>query len=312
MPKVSALLLLISIFLGAVVLLDQSNKDAAVFYVEGDDLYRAADDAGAFKFANIAFVLVDAIPQLKAKIRTGEYAVNRDDTVIDVLRRMFRWQRVRHKFTIPPGWTVLKVINKVQNDNLLFGSISDIPAEGTIMPDTYYYYFGDQKDSIIQKARHQMQVVTMSLKEYVRNAGITLDEILIIASIIEKETASDEERAIVSSVYHNRLRKGMKLESCPTVIYAISGGSGEIHGSLTKENLKFESKFNTYRNKGLPPTPICCPGKESIIAAANPASTEYIFFVAKPQGGGHNFAKTYTEHLENVKVLRTKNRADDR
>jgi UPF0755 protein len=297
---------------GAIILLEQSHKDASVFYIEGDDLFKVADSTGAFRFAKIAFALVDAVPQWKARIRTGEYAVSQGDIVIDVLKRMFSGQRVRHKFTIPPGWTVMKVINKIQNDNLLLGSISSVPAEGALMPDTYYYYFGDSKDSIIQKAKHQMQVVITNLGKYVENSGLTLSVILTIASIIEKETSSDVERAIVSSVYHNRLRKGMKLESCPTVIYAISGGSGEIHRDLTREDLKFESKFNTYRNKGLPPTPICCPCEKSIIAAANPASTEYMFFVAKPHGDCHNFAKTYSEHLKNVKALRAKRNVEGR
>jgi UPF0755 protein len=312
MPKIFLLFLLVLGLLGAVVLLEQSHRDVSVFYVEGDDLSRAADGTGAFTFANIVFELVDAIPQLKTRIRTGEYAVAVGDNVVDVLKRMFWRQRVRRKFTIPPGWTVAKVISKIQSDNLLFGSISMVPVEGTIMPDTYYYCFGDSKDSIIRKAQHQMQVVTARLKKYAATSNLTLSEILTLASIIEKETASDEERAIVSSVYHNRLRNGMRLEACPTVIYAISNGYGEIHRSLTKEDLKVESKFNTYRNKGLPPTPICCPCEKSIVAAANPASTDYMFFAAKPHGGGHNFAKTYNEHLENIKALRAKRGTEGR
>jgi UPF0755 protein len=298
------LLLLTLMLFGVVISLEQSSKEASVFYVEGDDLFKAVDSIDAFGLAKVTFALVEVIPQLKLKVRTGEYAINRGDTVIDVLKRMFEGQRVRHRFTIPPGWTVMKVVSKIQNDDLLFGAVSNIPTEGALMPDTYYYYYGDSKDSIIKKAQHQMQVVMARLKKYMETSNLTSGDVLTIASIIEKETASDEERPIISSVYHNRLRKGMRLESCPTVIYAISNGYGEIHRSLTKEDLKVESKFNTYRNKGLPPTPICCSCEKSIIAAANPASTEYMFFVAKPQGGGHNFAKTYNEHLKNVKALR--------
>jgi UPF0755 protein len=293
---------------GALVIVDQSPQDCSVFYVVGDDLFSTVDRAGAFKFTQITFALLDKIQRLKGRISTGEYAVHKGDTIIDVLIRMFTEQRVIRKFTIPPGWTVYKIIKKIQEDDLLFGEVSSLPAEGELMPDTYYYCFGDKKESIIKKARNQMRLVMASLQEDIEkctaSTGLSLNEILIMASIIEKETASDEERSIVSSVFHNRLRKKMRLESCPTVIYTVSNGQGTIHRDLTKDDLKSESKFNTYRNVGLPPTPICNPSKRSIIAAANPAQTEYLFFVAKPEGNGHNFSKTYDEHLKEVKLLR--------
>jgi UPF0755 protein len=305
MIKLPAWYVQVLIFVAAFALFDRSKKSASVFYIKGDDLSVAVKRTAAFRSLDVAFVLVNKIPLLKERIQTGEYAVNKGDTVAKLLVRMFTGLRVRRKFMIPPGWTILRIVQKVQNDNLLFGSISDIPKEGTLMPDTYYYYFGDSKDSIISKARNQMKVVIANLKESLSNTKLTLDEILIMASIIEKETSSNEERSIVSSVFHNRLDKKMKLESDPTVIYAVSGGNGVMSRNLTKNDLKFDSKFNTYRNRGLPPTPICCPDKNSIVAAANPSKTEYVFFVAKPDGGGHNFAKTYDEHLKNVNLFRT-------
>jgi UPF0755 protein len=149
-----------------------------------------------------------------------------------------------------------------------------------------------------------MQKILAEL-ETQNETNLTIKEVVILASIIEKETATDEERRLVSSVFHNRLVKKMRLQSDPTVVYAISNGYGKIESKLTRKDLWFESPYNTYRHKGLPPGAICCPGKKSIIAAMTPAKTNYLYFVANNANGDHLFSADYNTHMKNVNRVKT-------
>ena len=136
--------------------------------------------------------------------------------------------------------------------------------------------------------------------------SLTFDEVLILASIIEKESGHKDELALISSVFHNRLAVKMRLQSDPTVIYAITDGYGKMERNLTRKDLWFKSPHNTYRNAGLPPTPICCPGENAILAAMNPATSNYYYFVAIPDQSGHIFTEGYKEHLKTINILRHK------
>ena len=188
----------------------------------------------------------------------------------------------------------------------------DVPAEGSLLPETYSYKLGDTKQDVLNDAQNQLkQVLDYEWKH--RNPDVPVEtpyELLILASIIEKETGVPQEREIVSSVFANRLKIGMRLQTDPTVIYALTQGKSDLGRSLTRKDLKIDSPYNTYQNLGLPPTPICNPGKDSIHAAAHPADTDFIFFVADGNGG-HNFARTLKEHNQNIKSWLEKKRKDN-
>jgi UPF0755 protein len=195
---------------------------------------------------------------------------------------------------------ISEMINK---NKLLFGTLDVMPTEASLMPDTYFYHFGDSKQSLILKMKNKMTEVLLSLTPQ-NKTTLKMEDIVILASIIEKETAMDQERFLISSVFHNRLQKQMKLQSDPTVIYAMSNGYGKISRPLKQTDYKFESKYNTYRQIGLPPTAICCPGAKSMIAAMNPATTDYLYFVVEPNKKTHVFTDNYKTHLKNIRAKR--------
>jgi UPF0755 protein len=213
---------------------------------------------------------------------------------------MLEGNRVTRKITIPEGYTVKMIVEMLQNNTLLLEEIKTLPAEGSLMPDTYFYYFGDSKQSVISKMQNQM-TKTLSKLSKANKTNIAMNDIIILASIIEKEAATANEFPIISSVFHNRLAKKMRLQSDPTIIYAMSNGYGKIDRNLTRKDLWLESKYNTYRNPGFPPTAICCPGEKAIIAAMNPAKTNYLYFVLQKDGKRHLFTADYKVHLKNIK-----------
>jgi UPF0755 protein len=191
------------------------------------------------------------------------------------------------------------IIEKLNNNKKIKGQLKDIPEEGTLMPSTYFYKFMDTRESIIKKMKNKMKLVINKIKSK-NTTKLTEREIIILASIIEKETGKDYERKIISSVFYNRLKSNMRLQSCPTVIYAISSGYGKINRKLTLKDLKFMSPYNTYRNNGLPPTAICGPSENSIEAAMNPANTKYFYFVANSDRLTHMFSENFKDHRKNI------------
>ena len=193
---------------------------------------------------------------------------------------------------------MLKIIN---NEDLLSGEITEVVREGELLPETYLFVRGEPKNNIIIRAKSAMK--EFAAKEWlIKDATVpvkNINQLIILASIIEKETALDNERGLVASVFVNRLLKGMKLQTDPTVIYALTNGEKELGRPLFRKDLKIDSPYNTYKYYGLPPTPICNPGKASIAAAANPEYSNYLYFVADGNGG-HNFATSLKEHNSNV------------
>ena len=264
----------------------------SVFYISGENLYEIIKQDGSFG-ATTGFYLVENIPAIKDKICTGEYEIQRGESVISVIDKMLSKKKVIRKLTIPEGYTVKRILEVVNNNKLLFGSITDQYAEASLAPKTYFYSFGDSKDSMLQKMKNQMEVI----KKKFASLNKTL------ASIIEKESGKKDELALISSVFHNRLAIKMRLQSDPTVIYAITDGYGKMERNLTRKDLWVQSSYNTYRNAGLPPTPICCPGENAIVAAMHPQSTEFMYFVANEDHTGHVFAKDYKSHLKNVRQV---------
>ncbi|MHC8509816.1 MAG: endolytic transglycosylase MltG [Rhodospirillales bacterium] len=248
-------------------------------------------------------------------LRSGEYLFPAGapyDGVLDILQSGAVVQR---RLTVPEGAAVQEALAVIVQAEGLSGSINRAPEEGALLPETYNYVFGDTRMDVIQRMETAMRG---ALDDAWRGRAPDLPlktarEALILASIIEKETAEAGERTRVAGVFINRLRRGMRLQSDPTVIYGITLG-GRLERPLTTKDLKTDTPYNTYRIRGLPPGPISNPGLASVKAAVNPADTDDLYFVANGEGG-HAFAKTLAEHNRNVakwrkirKAQRAKNR----
>lgn len=207
----------------------------------------------------------------------------------------------RYRIAVAEGATSWQIWNALNNAEFLTGDLADVPPEGTLSPDSYEVRRGDARADVVgdMQAR-QLAVLTAAWEN--RAEGLPLaspQEALILASIVEKETGVAEERGVVASVFINRLREGMRLQTDPTVIYGITRGQGVLGRGLRRSELNARTPYNTYQIDGLPPTPIANPGRASIEAALNPDTTDYLFFVADGTGG-HAFAVTLAEHNANV------------
>jgi UPF0755 protein len=207
----------------------------------------------------------------------------------------------RYRIALAEGVTSWQIVNALNSVDVLSGEISGIPAEGSLAPDSYEVSKGDDRAAVIARME-ALQADRVAEVWASRSDNIeveTPEEMLILASIIEKETGIAEERPQVSSVFTNRLAQGMPLQTDPTVIYGITRGEGVLGRGLRQSELRRETPWNTYVIRGLPPTPIANPGLASLRAAVDPADTPYLFFVADGTGG-HAFAETLAEHNANV------------
>ena len=202
----------------------------------------------------------------------------------------------------------LEIINILKNiEGIVINDKINIPEEGSLFPDTYFFVYGTKIKDIITRMQNSMKKILQSSWEN-RNKKINLkntNEVLILASIIEKETSLKEEKSDVAQVFLNRLNLKMKLQSDPTVIYGIKKQIGEFNRELNREDLNFKSNYNTYLNFGLPKGPISNPGKDSILAATNPSNGNLLYFVIDGFGG-HVFSSNYDEHLKNIKKIKKK------
>ena len=248
------------------------------------------------------FRLAARFKGLDKRLKAGEYQFEPHVSMAQVLNQINEGDIYYRKMTLPEGLMSSQIVELINENPMLAGEIVELPEEGSILPETYTYKFGDSKQDVLMDAQSSLDKV-LAFEWKNRNPDVPLkspEELLILASIIEKETGVPEERGLVSSVFVNRLRKGMKLQTDPTVIYALTQGKEELGRSLRRKDLSIDSPYNTYKYFGLPPTPICNPGKESIHAAAHPEESDFLFFVADGKGG-HNFSTTLKEHNKNVK-----------
>jgi UPF0755 protein len=234
-------------------------------------------------------------------LKAGEYQFDEHATMRDVLDTLVEGKSIQYRVTFPEGWTSQQIVERLASNSELDGPVPEIPAEGSLLPDTYSFGSKDTRKDIVQR----MQVAQQKFLDKVweeRDPDImvkTPDEAVILASIVEKETGVAEERPRIAAAFHNRLRKGMRLQSDPTIIYGIFGGAGMRDHPITKEELERPTPYNTYKIDGLPPTPIGNPGRAAIEAVLKPAKTNDIYFVADGTGG-HAFASTLAEHNKNV------------
>lgn len=243
-------------------------------------------------------------PATNRFVEQAEY-VPGEDAVPAVYEEKKAEADTRFRVAVAEGVTSWQIVNALQSIDVLAGDVPAVPAEGALAPDSYEVSQGDDRGAVLSRMAVAQEALIAAAWE-ARDPDLPInspEELLTLASIIEKETAVADERRQVSSVFVNRLNQGMRLQTDPTVIYGITRGEGVLGRGLRRSELRAETPWNTYVIPGLPPTPIANPGRASLMAAAQPDQTPYIFFVADGTGG-HAFAETLAEHNANVAVWR--------
>ncbi|MGY4478787.1 endolytic transglycosylase MltG [Bradyrhizobium sp. USDA 3364] len=253
------------------------------------------------------WVFIGGVFALKASsdLKPGEYSFQKNASLRDVIATIVDGKVVQHAITIPEGLTSEQIVSRLSDNDIFTGSVREIPREGTLLPETYKFPRGTTRDQVIQRLQQAQKRVLAEIWER-RNTDTPLkspDQLVTLASIVEKETGRADERSRVAAVFVNRLRQKMKLQSDPTIIYGLVGGKGTLGRPIKRSEITQPSPYNTYVIDGLPPGPIANPGRASLEATANPARTRDLFFVADGTGG-HAFTETYDQHARNVAKLR--------
>ena len=301
----------------------EKGGDEQVFFVrEGATLNVVADELelqGIIRGKRL-FLLWARLMGYSRSIKAGEYRLSSTMPPLKILETLSKGIVITHPVTIPEGFTIKQIGELLEEKGLVkneeFLSITGDPdvakrygisgqsLEGYLYPDTYQFDRGLSPISIVEVMIKHFWEVTGPLREKIEQSGMTIEEVITLASIVEKETGRAEERPIIASVFLNRLKKRMRLETDPTVIYGIK----DFSGNLKKKHLTQRTPYNTYVIRGLPPGPIANPGKESIEAVLFPAKTAYLYFVSK-NDGSHYFSKTLTEHNKAVQKYQKKRRS---
>ncbi|MHA1528731.1 MAG: endolytic transglycosylase MltG [Alphaproteobacteria bacterium] len=238
-------------------------------------------------------------------IRYGEYLIPAGVSMEEVLALLVSGDTIEHKVTVAEGLTSYQIVEILRASMILTGEIAEIPSEGSLAPNTYFVQRNQSRGDVVARMAEAQAAVLAEAWEK-RAPGLPLDspeEVLVLASIVEKETGLADERGMVASVFVNRLMRGMPLQSDPTVVYGVTGGKGPLGRGLRRSELDRATPYNTYLIAGLPPTPIAAPGRDAIMAVVNPAETDYLYFVADGTGG-HVFASTLNQHNRNVAAWR--------
>ena len=238
-------------------------------------------------------------------LQAGEYALSGHLSMRDVALKLRSGDVVMHSLSLVEGVTEKQFLAQLEQTSFLQGNIENALGEGWLLPDTYSFARDTLRQTVLLKMNRAMERFLNDAWES-RAEGLPLDtpyEALILASIVEKETAIAEERGLVASVFINRLRAKMRLQSDPTIVYGLTDGVGVLGRSIRKSEIRRSHPHNTYVIKGLPPTPIAYPGRASILAVLNPISSDYFYFVADGTGG-HAFSRTLAEHNRNVRKWR--------
>jgi UPF0755 protein len=259
------------------------------------------------------WVFMGGVLVLKSRgdIKYGEYQFAKNASLADVVEIMIENKVVQHAFTVAEGLTSEQIVARLLENQSLSGQIKEIPREGTLLPETYRFTLGMPRDQIIQRMQQAHKRVLQEVWEH-RLQDLpykTPEQLVTMASIVEKETGKPEERTRVAAVFTNRLKTKMRLQSDPTIIYGLTGGKGALGRPILRSEIDQATPYNTYVIDGLPPGPIANPGRASLEAAANPARTKELYFVADGTGG-HAFADNYAEHQKNVAKLRVLERGD--
>lgn len=285
-----------------------SERDTVLIFPKGSRLPDIAERLAGAGVVSSARVFMAGTWWLGAdrQLKAGEYRFPAGSSAYQAMMQMKEGRLVARRLTVPEGLTVAEVQRLLAGvDGLTADEAMESVPEGSLLPETYFFAWGDTQASVQGRMKRAMEDALAELWEK-RKPGLAIRtpaEALVLASLIEKETGRADERARVSAVFHNRLRRGMKLQSDPTVIYGITLGKVSLGRDLTRADLEQANPFNTYRIDGLPPQPIANPGRAAIQAALQPLDTREIYFVADGDGG-HHFAETLEQHNRNVQRWR--------
>src|SRR6478736_2767524 len=258
-------------------------------------------DSNRWAFIGAVFAL-----KARSELKPGEYLFQKNASLRDVIGTIVEGKVVQHAVTIPEGLTSEQIVARLSDNDIFTGSVREIPREGTLLPETYKFPRGTTREQVISRMQQAQKRALAEIWER-RSPDIpikTPEQLVTLASIVEKETGKADERSRVAAVFVNRLKQRIKLQSDPTIIYGLVGGKGTLGRPIKRSEIQQPSPYNTYVVDGLPPGPIANPGRASLEAAANPARTRDLFFVADGTGG-HSFTETYDQHQKNVAKLRT-------
>jgi UPF0755 protein len=238
-------------------------------------------------------------------LKAGDYEVKPGATLRSVIDTLSEGRTATVKLTVPEGLTSHQIVERIKADQLLTGEIGVVPTEGTLLPETYVVPRGSSRQAVLDMLQvEQKKIVDRAWAE--RQEGLpfkTVEEAITMASVVERETGRNDERDRVAAVFVNRLRANMQLQSDPTILYGLFGGKVSWGKPILRTEIRSNTAHNTYVIKGLPPTPICNPGRAAIEAVLRPAQTKELYFVANGKGG-HVFAETLADHNTNVKKYR--------
>lgn len=279
----------------------RADRDVSVVIPPGSSLKAAAatlEEAGAIESAS-AFLNYARVFGSDAPIKPGEYEIKKGMSAGDVLGLLQAGKTLQRFVTVVPGMPSIVVQERLQAAPFLTGNV-DLPAEGSVLPDSYAYTRGEKRSAVLKRMQQAMSRTLAELwaNRSANTVARTPEEAIILAGIVEKETGKPSERRTVAGVYSNRLKTGMRLQADPTVIYPVTKGK-PLGRRILRSELTADNGYNTYARAGLPIGPITNPGKAAIEAVLNPAPTRYLYFVADGTGG-HVFAETLAEHNANV------------
>ncbi len=230
-------------------------------------------------------------------LKAGEYEFKKAASMSQVLATIAEGKSILSKLTVPEGLTSAQIVERLMADENLTGEITEVPPEGSLLPDTYRFSKGMSRQELVDRMMSEQQRFVAAVWEK-RQPDLPVtspEQALVLASIVEKETGKADERQRVAAVFVNRLRKKMRLQSDPTIIYGLVGGKGALGRSITRADIDSKTPYNTYQINGLPPGPICNPGREAIQATLDPAKTADLYFVADGTGG-HAFTENLKDH----------------
>ena len=253
------------------------------------------------------WAFIGAVLALKARseLKPGEYAFQKKASLRDVIGTIVEGKVVQHSITVPEGLTSEQIVARLTDNDIFAGTVREVPREGTMLPETYKFPRGTTREQVIQRMQAAQKRIVAEIWDH-RSPDVPLkspEQLVTLASIVEKETGKADERSRVAAVFVNRMQKKMKLQSDPTIIYGLVGGKGTLGRPIKRSEITQPSPYNTYVIDGLPPGPIANPGRASLEAAANPARTRDLFFVADGTGG-HAFSESLDAHQKNVSKLR--------
>src|SRR6187431_32492 len=283
------------------------DREKIVNIPRGLGLREIADLLARENVIDQPWVFIGGVLVLKARedLKYGEYKFGKQVTLRETIETIVEGKVVQHAFTIPEGLTSEQIVARLAEIDFLAGNIREVPKEGTLLPETYNFPRGTTREQAIQRMQQAHARVLKEIWDRRSNeVPVKSPEALVtLASIVEKETGRPDERSRVAAVFVNRMRQRMKLQSDPTIIYGLVGGKGTLGRPIMRSEVDQPTPYNTYVVEGLPPGPIANPGRASLEAAANPARTKELYFVADGTGS-HAFADNYEQHQKNVARLR--------